>query len=492
MSRLKLMSHVIFLWTILDVVESFARLVRACPFHHSGFLAAKQTENEVKKDNFSTKTLEVGFQLHTSIDKIPADDWNSCLTNQSSPFLAHSWIQALEGSECASPETGWVPQHLSLCLNNETVGYVPLYIKGHSMGEFIFDNAWAEAAYQNNIPYYPKLLVAVPFTPAMGERILLHPSLPSSGQEIRGIRQAVGAYLKQLAKTNQLSSVHINFLTDEEATDLTSPLELDKSKKDGSNPDQIESMLSGLTVKEEYLRRSSLQYHWSNQHPHNHNKPYESFDEYLGIFKSKRRIKIKRERRYVQDDENIQIDAIVGKDILKIDGLVERMFEIYLSTIEKMLYGRQYLTLDFFQKLSESDFIDNLVFMCARSKDCGPEILAKDIFAGTFNVVKNGVFYGRYWGCLSDKDVKNLHFETCYWSAIEYCIKNGLKRMEPGAGGGDYKWARGFDPAIIHSVHYVSHAGLRQAVSQSLNYETEYNVDLSDYLNDRRGKKSSS
>jgi predicted N-acyltransferase len=151
-------------------------------------------------------------------------------------------------------------------------------------------------------------------------------------------------------------------------------------------------------------------------------------------FKSKRRITIRRERQKVQVDADIRIDAVVGKDILKCEGLVQRMFEIYRSTIDKMFWGNQYLSLDFFNLLAKSDFIDNICFMCARRRSSGEPLKASDVIAGTFNVVKDGVFYGRYWGCL--EEVKNLHFETCYWSAIDYCIQNGLRRMEPGAGGG--------------------------------------------------------
>jgi predicted N-acyltransferase len=156
----------------------------------------------------------------------------------------------------------------------------------------------------------------------------------------------------------------------------------------------------------------------------------------LDCFKSKRRITIRRERKRVQQDEGIRVDAVMGEQILKHKGLVKRMFEIYLSTVEKMYFGRQYLTLEFFELLCESSFIKNLCFMCARLNSTGKDLKAKDVFAGTINIVKDGVFYGRYWGCLAGKEAKNLHFEVCYWKAIEYCIQNGLKRMEPGAGGG--------------------------------------------------------
>jgi len=435
------------------------------------------------------------FKLHTSIDSILAVDWdtcvhaNTCSRNETavSPFLKHSWMHALEVSQCASAAQGWVPQHLSIHWNGQCYGYVPLYLKGNSMGEFIFDNEWAQAAYQNNIDYYPKLLVAVPFTPVSGCRILWHPTIYQNynDAELAELRVCVGTFLKQSARANQLSSVHFNFVSDQEATDLSQSALLgddSNDKKDNSIRRLLPSLFGSSVTKDDYLRRTSLQYHWKNANPNNNDQPYESFDEYLSCFKSKRRINIRRERRKVLEDEKIVIQAVTGREILQVDGLVERMFEIYLSTIDKMYWGRQYLTLDFFLKLAASDFIDNLCFMCARYESSGKELHARDVFAGTFNVLGDGVFYGRYWGCLAGAEVKNLHFETCYWSAIDYCIANGFKRMEPGAGGGDYKWARGFDPALIHSVHYICHFGLRRAVSQFLDYETENNVELTEYL----------
>ena len=357
------------------------------------------------------------------------------------------------------------------------------------MGEFIFDSSWADAAYANNIDYYPKLLVGVPFTPATGGRFLWHPSVyerfDNDPKQIQQLRQAAAMFLRQVAIFNKMSSVHINFLTDEEACDLAGTLQIDSADKGVRR--QVKSLLKKLSaVKDDYIRRSSLQYHWTNKNPHNKGQFYESFEDYLSSFKSKRRIKIRRERRKVAD-MGIRIDVVRGKDILEYPGLMQRMFEIYQSTIQKMYWGRQYLTSQFFDLLADSDFVDHLVFMCARYNSTGEQLKASDVFAGTFNVVKDGVFYGRYWGCLGD-EVPNLHFETCYWSAIEYCIANNIERIEPGAGGGDYKWARGFDPALIHSVHYICHPGLRKAIRQFVEDETQNNVDVAEYLQSRRGR----
>ena len=417
-------------------------------------------------------------------------------------FMKHSFLRCLEESGCASPKSGWVPQHIAVFRastplknvsddDDDLIAYVPMYVKSHSMGEFIFDNAFADAAMRSGLDYYPKLLVAVPFTPATGSRILMNPKLIEGEGKI--IRQEVCEYLRQITIGNGLSSLHFNFLTDEEATDIAG--ELDTEVEDSEETSYLRSIIGGALSssknKFNFLRRTSVQYHWENRRPSKDvaeadgakTEPFEDFDDYLSFFKSKKRINIKRERRKIFDDEEIRVDAVRGKDILKYEGLVERMFDIYLSTINKMYWGRQYLTLDFFKMLSESDFIDNLLFMCARPSKCGDEIKAEDVFAGTFNIVNDGVFYGRYWGCL--REVKNLHFEVCYWSAIEYCIDEGLSRMEPGAGGGDYKFARGFDPVLIHSSHFFSHPGLSSAVKQYIEMERQNNVGSTEYLKAR-------
>ena len=489
---------------------------------------------------FSGGTIE--FTWHDSIGSIPATAWDSCLPSiegsvdsirseadktteaeqehRRSPFLEHAWLRCLEDSGCASEDTGWIPRHLSMRVHSkkrknssaqqperiptsasaqsrqpagasiiDIDGCVPAYIKTHSKGEFIFDNAWADAAYRNGLEYYPKLLVGVPFTPVTGSRILWHSRIRDSfsQKEMNEMTLAVGDFLKQSVLTGiplkdegNCSSVHINFCSPDEATTLAGPLKVTPIKfnnmktgdvassdsttgkaSSGSNDDldTFKTMLRRLerNGSESYLRRLSIQYHWNNQNPLRNGRPFRDFADYLSCFRSKKRITIKRERARALEDGKIRIDAIQGTDILKVEGLVDRMFEVYLSTVDKMYWGRQYLTLDFFQRLCQTSFIHNLCFMCARNvpgkEDTNmdsttdkmkvsdvdksiPILRAADVFAGTFNVVKDGVFYGRYWGCLPGYEVKNLHFEACYWSAIEFCIEKGLRRMEPGAGGG--------------------------------------------------------
>jgi hypothetical protein len=263
--------------------------------------------------NLSSSNLQ--FDLHPSILDISAKDWDSCLSPDSSPFLQHSFLKCLEEANCVSPQTGWVPSHVSISSKGQVVGFVPLYVKMHSMGEFIFDSGWAEAAQANNISYYPKLLVGVPFTPATCPKVLIKPSLLKTKADIGHLRKMLSLFLKKVAQESKCSSVHINFLTEEEASDIAGEIFL---QEDNNSTLEDISQFSNATTfsykdKDQYHRRTSIQYHWSNSNSKDNGRPYRSFDEYLKCFKSKRRISIRRERQKVQVDEDIQIDAILGK-----------------------------------------------------------------------------------------------------------------------------------------------------------------------------------
>ena len=421
------------------------------------------TQISSQPEGFDSKSIDqqqVEFNLHPSMSSISATSWDSFRAPDGlSPFLEHAFLLSLEGvsllllsllskyriscmislklvcspfsltqmsysflqypedSNCVSPETGWIPQHVSMKIDGSIRAYVPMYVKSHSMGEFIFDNGWAEAAYQNGIQYYPKLLVGVPFTPVSGGRIIFHPEILEnySSQCIAELRALIVRFLKQIALSNKISSVHLNFITHDEATDISEPLSEPSPDSEEKLNGRVQTMLDQLTQdKNDYLRRTSMQYHWKNINAKS-GQPYQSFEDYLSSFKSKRRISIRRERRSVMEEKGIRIDVVVGEDILLYDGLVERMFDVYLSTVN-MFSGRQYLSRRFFQMLAKSTFIKNMCFMCVRQVDSGEKLKAEDVFAGTINIVKDGVFYGRYWGCLPGKEVKNLHFETCYWA----------------------------------------------------------------------------
>jgi uncharacterized protein len=350
------------------------------------------------------------------IADVPPAEWDA-LVGDGSPFLEWSWLAALEESGAVGRRTGWQPCHLTLREGGTLVGACPLYVKSHSMGEFVFDQNWAAAAARAGIQYYPKLLVGVPFTPVTGARFL---TLPSAERASIVARLAAG--LEALCEQQDLSSVHVNFCL----------------------PDEVEA-LEGRG----WLRRTAWQYHWTNA-------GFATFDDYLASLRSKRRNQVQRERRALADD-GIEITAHAGDDISK--SLVERMFTLYKTTIEGLAWGQQYLNLAFF-RLTYERLRPRLCLIVARQNG--------EPVAGTFNVVKKGVFYGRYWGTVTS--IRYLHFNVCYYAAIEYCVRNGLARFEPGAGG-DFKLLRGFDAAATDSMHLVRDPRLADAIDRYLRDE---------------------
>jgi uncharacterized protein len=350
------------------------------------------------------------------IRDVARSDWNALLASEDSPFVDWEWLYAMEESKSATRKTGWAPYHLIMreSPNGRIVAACPMYLKGHSMGEFVFDHGWADAAERAGISYFPKLLVGVPFTPHTGRRFLCSPELDR--------RTTVSVMAKALAKLcadNGISSVHVNFCAPDEAEVLRE---------------------SG------YLERLGYQYHWRNG-------GFGTFEDYLAQLKSKRRYAVRHERAALEA-QNVIIRVHAGDEIG--DAMFEQMFKIYLSTIHKLYWGRQYLTRDFFTLL-RGDFRRHLRFVCAYR--------GRELIAGTINLEKAGVFYGRYWGCF--QELPFLHFNVCYYAAIEHCIRKGIGRFEPGAGG-EYKWLRGFDPAFTRSMHFIVHSGLRKAIASFL------------------------
>ena len=381
---------------------------------------------------FASPRFMAQFTLRTvtSIAELDQGQWDG-LVDGESPFLEWGWLASLEEAGCATPETGWAPHHLVVEADGKLAAACPMYLKGHSEGEFVFDYQWAHAAQSAGVPYYPKLLVAVPFTPATGIRFLTAPGLDRPG-----LIRTMGEALVDLCRDNQLSSVHVNFC----------------------RPDEVEA-LRPLG----FLERVGMQYHWEN-------KSYGSFEDYLAGFRSKRRTKIRRERKEMAA-QGIRIRALGGAEI--VDDLVPVMYRLYQQHVDKLYWGRRYLTLRFFELLAER-FRNNLCFVVADHQG--------EITAGTFNVQKNGVFYGRYWGAF--QEVPFLHFNVCYYAAIEHCIAHGLQRFEPGAGG-DFKQLRGFDPRPTRSMHFLAHPGLRQAVSDYLESERRQMGLIIDRLNEQ-------
>jgi len=360
----------------------------------------------------------VEVETLSGVREVPAAEWNA-LVGDESPFLEWEWLASLEDAGCVGGATGWSPRPIAVRDRGRLVAAVPLYVKTHSEGEFVFDWGWADAAERAGIPYYPKLLVGVPFTPVTGARFLV-----AQGERRAEWIARLGAALVDLCRESDLSGVHVNFCRADEIAALRE---------------------IGFEL------RVGVQYHWKNA-------GYASLDDWLARFRSKRRNQIRRERREVVES-GVRVEMLEGEAIA--DALFEPMFRFYLATVRGRAWGRQYLNRKFFALLRER-FRSRLRFVVAHA---GGEPIA-----GTFNVAKGDVLYGRYWG--ATRDVRNLHFEVCYYAAVEHCIARGLARFEPGAGG-DYKQARGFDGEPTYSLHWLAEPRLRAAVARFLAEERE-------------------
>jgi predicted N-acyltransferase len=356
------------------------------------------------------------LEILAGLADVEPSAWDT-LVGAESAFLEWGWLASLEASGCVGERTGWLPQHLVLTDGGRLVGACPLYLKGHSQGEFVFDHGWAAAAERAGIAYYPKLLVAVPFTPATGARFLAHPDV-DRGAVVR----ALGGALRDLCARHDFSSAHVNFCLPDEA-----------------------AMLADLG----YDRRSGYQFQWENP-------GWRTFDDYLAALRSKRRTQVKRERRELER-QGVAIEALAGDAIP--DELFEPMFQLYKSTVDKLYWGRQYLNRALFEQLRRH-WKHRLCFIVARRHGA--------VIAGTVNVRKDPVLYGRYWGTF--EDLPFLHFNVCYYAAIEYSLREGLARFEPGAGG-EFKHLRGFDARPTTSMHFLAEPRLAHAVRAYLEEE---------------------
>ncbi|MAI27554.1 MAG: GNAT family N-acetyltransferase [Spirochaeta sp.] len=377
------------------------------------------------------------YELAEGIASIPANEWNH-LVGEESPFLEWEWLASLEEAGNVSPRTGWDARPLLIREEGRLVAACPLYLKQHSDGEFVFDWGWAQASENAGIPYYPKMLTAIPFTPVTGGRFLVAPD----ADRPRWL-EYLGQCLRDTCVGNELSGVHVNFCRN----------------------DEIEA-LEGLG----YLTRSGLQYHWLNE-------GYTDFEDYLQRFRSKRRNQIRRERREL-DKQGVVIETHVGDAIP--DSLFAPMYEFYLSTIRHNPYGRQYLNFPLFELLRDR-FRKRLVFIVARRGD--------EYIGGTFNVLKGDTLYGRYWG--ATEELRYLHFNVCYYAAVEHCIDHGIMRFEPGAGGA-YKQLRGFDAQPTYSAHFLRDPRLSAAVERFLEAERNEVDETIDWYTERSALKKES
>jgi hypothetical protein len=362
--------------------------------------------------------MALRLEVRDGLADVDQAAWDA-LVGDASPFLEWGWLASLEAARCVAPSTGWLPRHLTLWHGTQLVGACPVYIKGHSDGEFVFDHSWAAAAERAGIRYYPKVLVAVPFTPATGQRFLTHPDIDRASA-VRALARA----LVDMCVANDLSSAHVNFCLPDEAS---------------------------ILGEEGFERRTAFQFQWTNP------GDWRTFDDYLGAFRSKRRIQIRRERRALVE-QGIGIEVLEG-DALP-DELFAPVFRLYKSTVDKYYWGRQYLNRDLFEALRRR-WKHRLCFIVARKRD-------GEIVAATFNVRKGDVMYGRYWGTF--EDLRYLHFNVCYYASIEHCLREGIRRFEPGAGG-EFKYLRGFEARLTESMHFITDPRLAGAVRSYLHEE---------------------
>ncbi|WP_179380869.1 GNAT family N-acetyltransferase [Jannaschia marina] len=365
---------------------------------------------------------EIELHVLPSLSEIDPAVWDACACPEAEdggppndPFTTHRFLSALERSGSVGPGTGWHPQYLTARAGGEVIACAPLYAKGHSQGEYIFDHNWAHAYERAGGDYYPKLQLAVPFTPATGRRFLLRP-----GHEELGFQALVQGAV-QLTERNGLSSLHVTFCTGDER---------------------------GAGVELGLMERSSQQYHWFND-------GYGSFDDFLSALSSRKRKVIRRERRVAQDFGGT-IRAYTGDD-LRPDHW-EAFWRFYQDTGARK-WGSPYLTRDFFD-LVQAEMRDDVLLVLAE-RDGVP-------VAGALNFIGRDVLYGRYWGAVEHHPM--LHFELCYYQAIDHAIARGQSRVEAGAQG-DHKLARGYLPVTCHSLHHVPNEGFRRAIAQFLEAE---------------------
>lgn len=361
------------------------------------------------------------------ISDVSAATWDRC-AGTDNPFVAHAFLDALEQSGCVTARTGWQPTHLvAETSGGEVIGALPLYIKGHSQGEYIFDHAWAEAYARAGGQYYPKLLAAVPFTPVTGPRFLIAP-----GQDFATVAGALLHGARELTRRYGLSSLHVNFLP--------------KAESDWAQT-------AGM------LLRLGEQFHWTND-------GYRDFDDFLEQLASRKRKAIRKERREAMA-AGIDIVALSGNEL--IDEHWDAFFEFYMDTGSRK-WGRPYLNREFFRRLHAS-MADRVVLVMARRE--GRWI------AGAWNMLGRDTLYGRNWGCIEYHPC--LHFECCYYQAIDYAIRHGLKRVEAGAQG-EHKLARGYLPVPIYSVHWLADPGFQEAVARYLKEERAYMAGMIEAL----------
>ncbi|MCB9798076.1 MAG: GNAT family N-acetyltransferase [Alphaproteobacteria bacterium] len=360
-----------------------------------------------------------GLQLEAAVlgsfSDVEAAAWDRIVAGEP-PFLEHAFLWGLEDTGCVGADTGWLPRPVVVRSGGELLGIAPAWLKAHSMGEFVYDWAWADAAQRAGVRYYPKLIVAAPFSPVPGSRLLVDPALPPALAD--AVRTMLLDALETVARDSGAAGLHLLFCRPEEVR---------------------------LCTERGYAHRVGMQFHWQNA-------GYADFEDFLARFRSKQRNQIRRERRQVAE-QGVVVEALTGAEIP--DALCGPAYGWYCATIERFFYGRQYLNEAFFQRLWEQ-MRPRLQLVVARHQG--------EPIAGSVNLQKGDERYGRYWG--ASERYSCVHFEVCTYTAVEDCIRQGIQTFQAGAGGGEHKYGRGFAPALTHSVHRLHHPGFQEAVEE--------------------------
>ena len=351
-----------------------------------------------------------------SILDIDSKHWNELVAN-GYPFIRHEFLAALEQSGAANKKTGWQAQHLTVYDNDELIAVMPLYIKQHSYGEYMFDWSWADAYHRHGFDYYPKLLSAIPFTPATGPRLCIR-----ADKDDKLISQQIAQALTEHCQAKGYSSVHVLF-PNQQSTETFAPV---------------------------LSRRHGVQFHWFN-------RGYHHFEDFLANFTSRKRKNLNKERRAVAQ-QGVTLQRLMGNEIS--EELWQQFYRFYQLTYAKRSGHGGYLTEGFFQQIAQS-MGEHIMLVIAKKEG--------RIIAGALNFFDQHCLYGRYWGCI--EDIEFLHFEACYYQGIEFCIERGLQRFDPGAQG-EHKIQRGFTPVDVYSNHWLAQPEFDAAIKQFLQQET--------------------
>jgi uncharacterized protein len=362
----------------------------------------------------------LSLRLLERVRDVPREAWDALAVPAASPFAEWTWLDCLEEARCVGAGAGWHPRHFALYRGSDLVAIAPAYVKTNSEGEFVFDWSWADVSERMGIAYYPKLVFAIPFTPATGDRAIVAPG-EDRDEVVRAFSEAARVFCDEA----KLSSAHVLFPREAEA---------------------------GAWERAGLLPRLGVQYHWENA-------GYRSMDDFLARFNAKKRHQLRREIAQPAKS-GITIDTLAPGALD--DAAARAMYAFYIATVDKFHWGRRYLSEHFFSLVAKR-FADRLAWVVAK-KDGEP-------VAGAFNVRKGDRLYGRYWG--SSPEVAGepfLHFNVCYYHGVRECIAEGLSIFEPGAGG-EHKKARGFLPTITHSAHWIADVRLRRLLANHLERE---------------------